>query len=241
MKRSMIFVFVGVMLISLVSSLGFGQTGEEILQKMIEAQGGRKALEAIKDSTMTGTMQIVAMNISGSLTMYQKEPDKQRMNIEVMGMTITQAYDGTTAWMTNPQTGATQEMPEKEAKYFKRQAMGIDATLNPQKYGIKFEFKGKEKINDIEYLVLEQSFPDDFKVTSYVDPKTYLTYKTRSKTPNQVGAEVESESIMSDYKKIQGLMTPQSITVYQDGQEYIKMAIIEITYNSNLEDSLFKM
>ncbi|UCH98025.1 MAG: hypothetical protein JSV88_14555 [Candidatus Aminicenantes bacterium] len=240
MKRVMILGFIGFLFLSLVSVGSFAQTVDEILEKMIEAQGGRKVLEAIKDTTLSGSMQIIPMNLSGSVTMYQKEPNKMRMDIEMMGMNITQAYDGTTAWFTNPQTGTTEEMPEKQAKYFKKQTLGRDVLLNPKKLGITYKFKGKEKIKDKEYLVLEQIHPDDFTVTIYVDAKTYLTYKSKSITLNQVEAEVESESIMSDYKKVEGMMVAHSITTYQGGQEYMKFTITEISFNSDLENSLFK-
>jgi outer membrane lipoprotein-sorting protein len=113
--------------------------------------------------------------------------------------------------------------------------------LNPKKLGITYKFKGKEKIDDKEYLVLEQVHPDDFTVTIYVDAKTYLTYKSKSITLNQVEAEVETESITSDYKKVEGLMIPHSITTFQGGQEFMKITITEITFNSDLEDSFFKM
>jgi outer membrane lipoprotein-sorting protein len=240
MKRVMMFSLIGFLFLSLVSIEGYSQTVDQILEKMIEAQGGRKTLEAIEDTTLSGSMQIIQMNISGSITMYQKEPNKMRMDIEMMGMNITQAFDGTTAWFTNPQTGATQEMSEKQAKYFKRQALGRDALLNPKKFDITFKFKGKEKINDKEYLVLEQIHPDDYTAAIYIDPKTYLTYKTKATTLNQLETEVESESIMSDYKKVEGFMMPHLITVFQDGQEYMKFTVTEITFNSDLEDSFFK-
>ena len=74
---------------------------------MIEAQGGRKALAAIKDTTISGTIEMPQMGISGSITIYQKEPDKMRMDMEFMGMVITQAYDGQNAWMVNPADGRT--------------------------------------------------------------------------------------------------------------------------------------
>lgn len=241
MKRVMMFSFIVVLFLSLVSIEGFGQTVDEILEKMIEAQGGRKAFEAIENTTMSGSMQIIQMNMTGSITMYQKEPNKMRMDIEMMGMNFTQAFDGTTAWFTNPQTGATQEMPEKQAKYFQRQALGRNALLNPKKFDITYKLKGKEKINDKEYLVLEQIHPDNYTVTMYIDVKTYLTYKTRATTLNQMEAEVESESIMSDYKKVEGFMIPHLITVFQDGQEYMKFTVTEVAFNSDLEDSFFKM
>jgi len=241
MKRIMMVGFIGFLFLSLVSIEGYSQTVDEILGKMIEAQGGRKALEAIKNTTFSGSMQIIPMNMTGSFMMYQQEPNKMRMDVEVMGTTFTQAYDGTTAWSTDLQTGASAEMSEKQAKDVKRQALGKDVLLNPKKLGITYKFKGKEKINDKEYLVLEQIHPDEFTMTIYVDAQTYLVYKSRSKTLNQVEAEVESESVTSDYKKVEGVMMPQSITTFQDGQEYMKITITEITFNSDLEDSFFKM
>jgi outer membrane lipoprotein-sorting protein len=240
MKRIMMFGLIGILFVSILSINVYSQKVDDILEKMIEAQGGRKALEAIKNTTMSGTMQIIQMNISGSLTMYQKEPIKVRIDAEMMGMTFTQAFDGTTAWITNPQTGATEEMPEKQAKYFKRQGMGKDVLLDPKKLGITYTLKGKEKIDEKDYLVLEQKYPEDYTVTMYVDAQTYLLYKTKSTSLNQLEAEVESETITSDYKKVEDLLMPHSITIFQDGQEFMKMTITEITFNTDMEDSLFQ-
>ena len=241
MKRVMMFSFIVVLFLSLVSVGGFAQTVDEILEKMIEVQGGRKTLEAVKTITFSGSMQIVQMNITGSLAISMKEPNKVRVDAEMMGMTFTQAYDGATAWFTNPQTGASEEMPEKQAKYFKKEALGRDVLLNPKKLGITYKFKGKEKINDNDYLVLEQIHPDDYTITIYVDAQTYLTYKSKAVALNQLEAEVETESITSDYKKVEGMMIPHSITTIQDGQEYMKVTITEVTFNPDLEDAFFKM
>jgi len=241
MKKYLSFSISAVFLLCLITNPGFGQTAKEILGKMIEAQGGEKTLEAIKDTTITGTMEMVQMGVSGSMTMYQKEPNKTRVDIEVMGMVITQAYDGTVAWMTNPQTGATQEMPEKFAQEMKRQALGNDSLLHPEKYGISYELKEKEKIDDKDCFVLEQVFSDGYKATLYIDSATFLPYKSKAKTINQMGVEVLGETILSNYQKVEGTTVAHSMTIFQDGQEYIKMTITKVSYNSGLEDSLFKM
>lgn len=241
MKKTILSCIICCFLLSLVTTDGFAETAEKVLEKMIAAQGGRKALSAIKDSTMSGTMEMVMMGASGSMTMYSKEPDKMRLDIELMGMMMTQAYDGKTAWMINPQTGAAEELSEKMTKGIKRQAMGQTALLNPKKLGIKYTFKGKEKIADKDYLVLEQSFEDGHKNTIYIDAKTYLVYKTKGTSYNDMETEVEAEAYQSDYKKFEGILMPQAITVFQDGQEYLKFSITEVSFNTDLEDSLFKM
>ena len=217
------------------------QTTEEVVEKMIQAQGGRDALAKIKDSTFAGTIEMIQMGITGAASMYQKEPNMMRLDAEVMGMTFTQASDGETAWMTNPQTGETTEMPEKETAYMKRQALGNDALLNPKKYGITYNYTGKEKVGEKEYLILEQTYSDGYKATIYLDPETYLVYKTKALTLNQMSVEVEQESVLSEYKEVEGMMIPHTITTYQDGEEFMTITLTEVSFNTGLEDSFFKM
>jgi len=241
MKKILSACLLSLFLLSLMTSPGLSQEASDILKKMVEAQGGKKVIEKIKDMTSSGTLELIQMGMTGSMTMYKKEPDKVRMDIEVMGMIITQAFDGETAWGINPQTGSRKEMPERQAEDMKRNAIGIDVFIYPEKYGISFSYTGKEKIEEKDYLVLEQTFSDGHKATLYIDPKTYLTYKTKSTTVNQMGVEVEQESFESDFKKVNGMIFPKSIIIFQDGEEYLKIAFTEVTFNSGLEDSLFKM
>jgi len=241
MKRRAAILSLGVFLVGGLVFSGYGQTAKDVLEKMIEAQGGRKALAAIKDTTISGTIEMPQMNISGSITIYQKEPDRMRMDMEFMGMVVTQAYDGQTAWMVNPQTGGQEVMPEKMTQDFRRQALGNDATLNPEKYGITFALKGKEKIQDKEYLVIEQTYKDGQKATIDIDPVTYLPFKSKGTATDMTGADVEAETFFSDYRKVGDTLAPHAMTVYQNGSEFVRMAFVKIVYNSGLEETLFKM
>ena len=241
MKKIFSACLLSLFLLSLMTSPGLSQEASDILKKMVEAQGGKEVFEKIEDMTSSGALELIQMGMTGSLTMYKKEPDKVRMDIEVMGMIITQAYDGETAWGVNPQTGRKEEMPEQQAEYMKRNALGADAFIYPEKYGIAFAYKGKEKIEEKEYLVLEQTFSDGYKATLYIDPKTYLTYKSKSTTMNQMGVEVEQETFQSDFKKVNGMTIAYSIIVFHDSEEYMKLTLTEVTFNSGLKDSLFKI
>lgn len=216
------------------------QTVQQVMDKMIEAQGGRAALEAIKDTTYSGTAELIQFGMNGTFTMYHKEPDFYRLDMEMMGMVITQAYDGQVAWWVNPQTGSDEVMNEQQSAEIKRQALGNDALFNPAKYGITYQLLPKEKIGDKEYIVLEQAFKDGFKSTMYLDPDTYLVYKTKAKTLSQAGTEVMAETFMADYQKQQGLVMAMSMNILQDGQEFMRLKMSKVVTNSNLEDVLFK-
>lgn len=246
MKKQLTAGLTGLLLLGAIVSFVQGQSAEGILDKLIKAQGGREALAAIKDSTTSGTleMNMMGMTMSGTITMHQKEPNKMRMDMEFsvqgMNMAMTQACDGERAWTTDPQSGAVQTLTGKQLEDMKKQALGINATLNPDKYGISFALKAKEKIADKEYLVLDQIYKDGQKVTIYVDPATYLVFKTRGPgTDPQTGAEIESESFLSDYKKIGGILLPHAMSIHQNGAEFLRMTFTNITVNNNLDDALF--
>ncbi|OGD21876.1 MAG: hypothetical protein A2W03_10845 [Candidatus Aminicenantes bacterium RBG_16_63_16] len=242
MRKSTAIIACGLLALALVCGTAQAQTSQEVVAKMIEAQGGAKALAAVKDTTINATVELVSMGMNGTLTMYQKEPNMMRMDIEIMGMVITQAYDGAVAWMVNPQTGATEQMPEPAAQAMKRQALGNGALLTPEKYGIKYEYKGKEKIDTKEYLVLEQTTADGHKTTMYLDPGSNLPYKAKGmEIDAQTNAEVMTESVFGDYRKEGDITIAHSLTTVRDGQEFMKLSINKVTFNSNLEDAFFKM
>ncbi len=242
MKKLFMFSLLGLFLLSIICSPGFSQDAKKLLDEVITASGGRKVMEAIKDTTFSGTMDLVQMGISGTFTFYQKEPNMLRQDLEVMGMTITSAFDGETGWSVNPETGATEDLPEQAQEDLKNEALGFgnSCMLYPEKYGITFADKGKETVEGKEYLLLEMTFESGDTSFIYIDPGTYLPYMMKSRIMGQMGIEVEQESIMGDYKKVDGLNFAHSVTIYQDGELFGSIVVDEVKFNTGLEDSFFK-
>lgn len=257
MKKATAWILSAAVLVTLAALPGYGQKAQsapvnkeaqDVLNKMLDAMGGRKILEAIKDTTIKGTVEISdPYPIKAPITMYQKEPNMMRLDIFIsipeanVEMTMTQAYDGEKGWMINPQTMATEEMPDFLTKEFSRQALGNDAFLNPQKLGITYALKPKATIEGKDYIVLEMTLTDGHKNTFFLDPATYLTYKQQTKSVDQSGAEVDSETFLSNYQKVGGTMVAYSMRVLHNGTEAQKVTLEGVTYNSNLEDAFFKM
>jgi len=160
MRRFATVIILSLFFLNFFSLSQESEKAQDIIEKMVEAQGGTKLLKGIKDMTMTGTFELVQQGLSGPLTFYKKEPDKRRADVELMGMVYTQAYDGTIAWWVNPETGSVEEMNEEQTAEAKRQALPIASILEPEKYGLSYAYKGKEQIEGKDCFVLEQTYPD---------------------------------------------------------------------------------
>ena len=216
------------------------QTSDEIVEKVIEAIGGREVLEGIKDTTMSASVEMISLGLEATITIYMKEPNLARSEMSVMGMVITQVFDGETAWLINPETGVVEDISGEALEYAKRDSLGNAALLHPEKFGITFFYKGKEKIEDKDYLVLEQAFDDGIIRIMYLDPETYLLFKVQSKALNMMMMEVEQETFAAEYKKVQGMVVPHSIIVFQEGEEFMTTTVTEVKINTGFEESLFK-
>lgn len=165
-----------------------------------------------------------------------------RVDIEIAGMLISQGYDGVKGWLINPQTGTT-DMPELQEAGMRRQSLGAQATLHPEKFGITFELKGREKVGNKDCYVLLQSFKDGHSATIFVDAATGLVAKVKAKAMDSTGSgeEVDSETLYDDYSSEHGFMVAHKMSTFQNGAPIMQMTFTSVTVNANPPDSFFKM
>ena len=122
------------------------QSVDEILNKHFEATGGKENWESMKTMRMEANMSMQGMTFGG--TIFAKYPNKQRVNVDVNGSTIIQAYDGETAWWINPFMGSTeaQEMPADMAESMTRQEFE-SSFLNYKDKGHTVELLGEKDLD----------------------------------------------------------------------------------------------
>jgi outer membrane lipoprotein-sorting protein len=77
--------------------------------------------------------------------------------------------------------------------------------------------------------------------TFFIDSQTYYVYKQQQKSLDLMGGELEQELVYSDYKKVDGIPFPFTMTIFQGGEEFAVITMTEVKFNSGLEDSFFKM
>jgi outer membrane lipoprotein-sorting protein len=237
--RRLTFVAVSAILFSLTLS---AQTVDEIIAKHIAAQGGLAKLKALQSIRMTGNFESGGMQ--AGFTQVFKRPMKMRLDLSVQGLTMTQAYDGQRGWQVVPFSGKKdpEPMTGDELKNAQEQA-DIDGPLVDYKSkGNTVELIGKEKVADKDSYHLKVMLKNGSERDLYLDATTFLGLKTSAKTTMR-GTEIELESMLGDYRDVNGLKFPFSIEQHQTGGEgpEQKITFTKIELDPPLQDSIFKM
>ena len=212
---------------------------DEIIKQNLQAKGGAEKWDQIKTIKLTGTMNMQGMELP--LEMIQKRPNKLFLSFEVQGMKGVQAYNGKKGWMIMPFMGKTEaeEMADDQLKDFKKQA-DIDGPLKDYKAkGSTIEFVAESEIEGTPVYELKLTEKDGDISSMYFDTEYMLEIKNKSKV-ERMGASMEIETIIGNYKEVEGIIFPHSISTNMGGgAQEIVFNSIEI--NVEVDDAIFEM
>ena len=82
---------------------------DRILAAHLEARGGLEAIQALQSYVVEGVIEAQGMQLP--MTMQRERPNRFRMEMEMQGMMMINAYDGEMAWGMNPMMGQTKPTP----------------------------------------------------------------------------------------------------------------------------------
>lgn len=233
--------FVCLLLAGLVGAAASAQTVDELVEKSLQASGGRAKMETVKAIRMTGKLQMQGMEIP--MTMEMKQPDKMRTEATIQGMTMISAYDGKTGWKVQPMMGKTEPEPMSadELKDAQEQLESFDLLMTYKQKGHTLEYVGKEEVEGTPVYKLKLTRKDGDTSYLYLDAESYLLVKLAGKNKIQ-GQEVESESTLGDYKAVDGVLYPHSIESQIKGAPAkMVMTFSKIEVNPTLDESRFAM
>jgi len=212
---------------------------DEILAEYFLVIGQDKLL---KTETFSTKGKIIQGQLEIPFTSSHKRPMKFRSDASFQGMEIASAFDGERGWSINPFAGGTDPVP-MTAEQLDKMIMQADYEgiyYNYEEKGYTVEFTGTEDIDDIETYKLKLTRPNGDVITSYIDSENYVILKTISKMKVQ-GVDTEAETIFSNYKYVDEILSPFAIETKMNGQTVMQMVFDEITYNVDVPDSLFEM
>jgi len=216
-------------------------TVDDIIAKNLQAKGGPAKWQSMKSVKMTGKM--TAQGIEMPLTVYAMRPNFNRQEITMAAGKAIQAFDGTTAWVVNPTLGieTPQAVPGPAAEFAKNSADFDGALINYKAKGNDIELVGKEQLEgkDVYHL----------KVTTKGGPVQHYLLDADSGIELRMSAEVELGSgqkqtlttAMSNYKQVDGIMIPHTVTQTAGGRTLLQWTITTVEFNAVPDDSIFRL
>lgn len=185
-------------------------SARQIIDRHIEAIGGRKAILAHTSSYSKGTLSIPANGMSGSVDVYAAKPNKSLLKISIAGIgEVVEGFDGVVGWSMSPMTGpALSDGKVLADKKFDSDFYGDlhdDARYSSMKTVEKTTFDGRPcyKIS----LTRKGATTEDFE---YYDIATGLKAGASGTRETPMGA-VPSTQVQSDYKKFGDLLVPTTL------------------------------
>ena len=226
-----------------LASLAPAQTVDDILAKNFEAKGGLAKIRAVQSMRVTGKMTI-GPGMEAPAVIEQKRGDKVRLDITFQGMTLTpMVLNGGTGWKLMPIQGNPnpEALSPEEMKDAVEQADMDGFLVDYKAKGNTIEYLGKEKVEGTEAYKLKVTLKSGDIRTVYIDTDSNLEIKIEAKSTRR-GAEIEGDTILGDYKDVEGLILAHSIDSGQKGapgRQLITITKVEI--NPKLDDARFVM
>src|SRR5579863_9853085 len=184
-------------------------TVDQILNHYIEATGGREAWKKLTTRVSKGTLDIPAMNVSGSIEIHEKAPNESLATVNIGGNSFVQGYDGKTAWSNDPQNGM-RELSGGELEEAQRDA-DFYHSLDLRKLYKSLAVKSAEKIGDHDAYVVEAATGDGGDPDiMYFDAQSGLLVRVTGQRHTPEGAE-PTQIDLSDYREVDGVKLPFSV------------------------------
>ncbi len=214
-----------------------------LLDQMIEALGGQAYLN-IQDISQEGrgyTFHLGRPNSYGTVFWrFYKFPDKERIELTKQ-RDVVEIYNGdkgSEITYKGPHPAEDKEL----VGYLRRRHYSLDWVVRKwlQEPGIALFYEGSTVADQkaVEQVTIMNARNE--AVTLYIDSLTHLPVKKTFtwRDPNDKQRNVEDE-VWDNYRLVQGLMTPFSITRYYNGDMSNQRFLTAVSYNKGFSDSLF--
>jgi outer membrane lipoprotein-sorting protein len=217
------------------------QTLDEILAKNFQVQGGLEKLKAMTAIKMSGKIVIPARGMEMPMVVWQKNPDKIRIESTFQDKVIVQAYDGRKAWWIMPfMAPEAREMSSEQRVQLAEQADFENPLVVYREKGYKLELLGGETLEGTLVFKLKLTKTDGREIYFYLDAASGITMKSAMKSKSGASETME-EIVFAEYKLVNGLLVPFQIENKSNGQTQALLTLTTIEINPVIDDALFVM
>jgi hypothetical protein len=214
-------------------------TADQVLERYIEAIGGRAARAKVSTLVAKGTVEYVGVPLSGTIEVYAKAPDKilEVMTIPSAG-SLMRGYDGVTGWASNPREGS-RVLTGAELASVKRSA-AFNGDVEWQGLFKSVTVASVEHFSGRDYYILEFApfEPSEGVQRRYYDADTFLLTRMEGTLGDARGGESLTITL-SDYRRVNGVLMPFASET-RTSRFTMKITLKSATFNTPIALSKFK-
>ncbi len=213
-------------------------TVDQILDKYVQALGGKEAIQKPSTCVMKGSITTPATGEAGSIEVYRKAPNKQVIVIDLAsnGGPTPQGYSGSAAWYVDPDDGP-QDMDPAGAAAMKFQSEFYRDIRLKELYS-RFAFGGTAKVGGRDAYVIEATRQDGGPEKMYFDTTSGLM--VRNDTPYVTpDGESTMQSTFEDFQPVDGIQVAFTVRQTTPDFDYV-IRYKDIRYNVAIDDKNFE-
>lgn len=224
------------------------QTAGDLVAKNLAARGGADNLAGIHAIVTDGELRLPGdFKLAYKETRARLDPATGdcavRIDAVLQGLTLVQAYDGSTGWRINPFEGRkdAERMAADETRELADEGSIDGALLAAHLKGSTVDYIGREDVDGTNAYKLRVTQRDGTIYTYFLDPDVFLEIKVIEQRTIR-GAEKEIETDLGDYEKVAGVYFPFSIASGpKDSTDRQIVTIKSAQSNPNVSPALFAM
>lgn len=185
-------------------------TAQEVIEKYVNAIGGKEAFAKRQSVQSKGTLNLPAQGLKGSIEILSARPNKLLINIDLPGIGMSKTgYDGKVGWTSSPIAGPAL-MEDKQLGEFKEQA-DFDSDLHDAGRYSSMEVSGPVDFEGKKCYALKLVSKSGRESTEFFDAESGLMLGSESTEASPAG-DLKVTTLLSDYEKKGDLLVATKTT-----------------------------
>ena len=207
------------------------QSASKVIERYITAIGGKKAVEQISSSEVTGTV-TSGDGRDGVFMQRSRRPQLFVLSVSWGDSRLSSGFNGRAAWQDDGADGP-RTLYGEAASRARTEGTYVNSRFLLSEKRNQVMLAGQARVRDRPAVVVDAIAPDGASRRLFFDAESYLLVKDEQQT--EAGIE---ERVFDDYRRVGQVMEPHRIEWRRNG-ETLRIAVERVTHNMPLGEQLF--
>ncbi len=215
-------------------------TAEAVIERAVEAEGGRAPLGKLHNRRLIGVMEIPGMGVNAALTVYMERPNREYTEVTSSEIgELVSGTDGETCWENSAIQGPRIKRGGERALALSE--ADFDGLAGWKRWYAKAECAGADTAaGKAAWKVLMTPKEGDVE-TWYFDQETGLPLEQSLTITNQMGS-IPVQNYPSDFRDVDGVLIPfRSRQVVMGGLQTMIMSIQSVVHDVEIPPGRFDL